>query len=242
MANEMSEQRAVSVVSLWECLQEMEDEKRFDGRAYPAGMSCFPFRLKGQGFFPGGDGLWRDYTQLSQASAGLVAADGIMFLGNDFGTLKSYERLRKKGFENPLTWKHLKQRVERAGLPVSRTFFTNAVMGLRDNGTALDKKDWDGLPLFKAFCREFLAFQIDTLRPRLIVVMGPAPKRTLDSLAVAKTVASGRFPKMEVGSHEATMYFSTHPYGDFNFNEERKARDASELRDAWADAQFQDSL
>jgi hypothetical protein len=214
----------------------MDAEKRFDGRAYPAGMSCFPFRLTGQGFFPGGDGLWRGDAELAQASPGLVAVGGIMFLGNDFGTCKSYEKLRKKGFENPLTWKHVKQRVVRADLPSSITFFTNAVMGLRDQGTALDKKDWDRVPRFKAFCHEFLVYQIETLQPRLIVVMGPTPRMTLDSLAVGTTVASGRFPKMRVGSHPATVYFSTHPYGDFNFDEERKSRDASELRDAWAQA------
>ena len=227
--------------SLWKRLQSMEEEKRFDGRAYPVGMSCFPFRLVGQGFFPGGDGLWRDDAQLAQSSQLLVAMEGIMFLGNDFGTIKSYEKLRKKGFENPLTWKHVKRRVERAELPSSLTFFTNAVMGLRDEGTALDKKDWDGLPRFKEFCREFLVFQIETLQPRLIVVMGPTPQMTLDSLAVGTTVASGMFPTIRVGSHVTTAYFTTHPYGDFNFDDGRKNRDASELRDAWCQAQSRHS-
>jgi hypothetical protein len=216
----------------------MEDEKRFNGCAYPAGMSRFPFQLTGQGFFPGGDGLWRNEAQLAQASPGLVAMGGIMFLGNDFGTRKSYERLRKKGYENPLTWKHVKQRIGRAGLPSSCTFFTNAVMGLRGEGTALDKKDWDGVPQFKAFCREFLVYQIETLRPKLIVVMGQVPRVTLDSLAVGSTINSGRFPKMRVGSYVATVCFSTHPYGDFNFDEERKGRDGAELQEAWNQAQL----
>lgn len=233
----MSEEKVVSVHSLWGRLHVMEDEKRFDGCAYPAGMSCFPFQLTGQGFFPGGDGLWRNEAQLAQPSPGLVAVGGIMFLGNDFGTCKSYERLRKKGYENPLTWKHVKQRIGRAGLPSSRTFFTNAVMGLRNEGTALDKKDWEGVPRFKAFCRQFLVYQIETLHPKLIVVMGQVPRMTLDSLAVGATIASGRFPKMRVGSRETTVYFSTHPYGDFNFDEERKSRDGAELRDAWDQAQ-----
>jgi hypothetical protein len=66
----------------------MEEEKRFNGKAYPEGMSVFPFRLAGQGFFPGGDGLWRDDTQLAASSPGLVSVGGIMFLGNDFGTCR----------------------------------------------------------------------------------------------------------------------------------------------------------
>lgn len=232
----MCEQKAVRVAELWERLDSMELEKRFEGRAYPSGMSSFPFRLSGQGFFPGGDGIWRDDTQISQKSSGLVAVGGAMFLGNDFGTLKSYERLRKKGFENPLTWKHVKRRVGRTDVTTSATFFTNAVMGLREDGTALEKKDWDALPQFRAFCREFLKFQIETLRPRLIVVMGPNPKKTLDSLSVGMITSTGRFPNFQVGDHVTTLYFSTHPYGDFNFDEARKTSDGSELQNAWTHA------
>jgi hypothetical protein len=238
----MSDDKIVSVFSLWDRLRTMEEEKRFDGRAYPAGMACFPFRLKGQGFFPGGDGLWRENAQIAQASAGQVSVDGIMFLGNDFGILKSYEKYRVSGFEDPTkTWKRVKERIVRAKLPKSLAFFTNAVMGLRDEGKALDKKDWDGEPRFRAFCREFLVYQIETTRPRLIVVMGPVPRATLDSLAVGTVVESGRFPRMRIGSQVTSVYFSSHPYGDFNFDEERKSRDGSELREAWDHAQLQHS-
>lgn len=229
----MSDEKAISVLSLWNRLHAIEEEKRFEGREYPAGMCSFPFRLTGQGFFPGGDGLWRDDTQLAQASCGGAATDGIMFLGNDFGTLKSYEKHRKKGFENPLTWKHVKRRIERASIPAHLAFFTNAVMGLRESGAALDKKDWNGEPQFKSFCREFLVFQVETLKPRLVVVMGPVPRLTLSSLAVGTTVTSGKYPRIRVGTHLTTVFFSTHPYGDFNFDEVRKERDGAELREAW---------
>jgi len=185
----------------------------------------FPFRLSGQGFFPGGEGLWRNDAQLAAASPGLVSVGGIMFLGNDFGTCA--------GFENPLTWRHVKRRVDRAGLPTALTFFTNAVMGLRESGTALAKKDWDGEPKFKSFCGEFLGFQAETLKPQLVVVMGPGPRSTLDSLATATTIAPGRYPKIRIGRHTTTVFFSTHPYGDFNFDDARKSKDASELREAW---------
>lgn len=236
----MTDEKMVSVIGLWERLQTMEKEKRFDGLAYPTGRSCFPFRLTGQGFFPGGDGLWRDDVEVSQASSGLAAIDGIMFLGNDFGTLKSFEKLRLKGFENPLTWKHIKRRIARAELPVTLTFFTNAVMGLRASGNALDKRDWDLEPRFNAYCREFLIFQIETLKPRLIVVLGPSPRSTLVSLGVASTTVSGKFLQMRVGSHLTTVFFSTHPYGDFNFDKDRKSRDGFELREAWDRAQSRD--
>ena len=233
----MPEGIVVRIAALWTRLEVMEKERRFDGQAYPEGMSRFPFRLTGQGFFPGGDGLWRDEERIAQASPGFITVNGVMFLGNDFGTFRSYEKLRRKGFENPLTWRHVKRRVARAGLHPSLTFFTNAVMGLRNEGRALDKKNWDTVPVFKKFCREFLIFQIETLRPKLIVVMGPTPKATLDSLGAGDHFASGRFPVLQFGSHKATIYHSTHPYGDFNFPEERKIRDGLELRDAWTYAQ-----
>jgi hypothetical protein len=232
----MPEEKLVSVTRLWDRLHEMEEEKRFDGRSYPFGMSCFPFKLTGQGFFPGGDGLWREDALISKSSSGFVATKGIMFLGNDFGTCKSYERLRKKGFENPLTWKHVKQRILRAELPLSHTFFTNAVMGLRNEGTALEKKDWDKFPMFKDFCREFLIYQVETIRPKLIVVMGPVPKATLGSLSITEAITPERFPAFKIGSNVSTIYYCTHPYGDFNFDEARKVRDGLELRDAWTRA------
>jgi hypothetical protein len=230
----VSEREVVSVALLWERLRVMELEKRFNGQSYPIGMCPFPFRLLGQGFFPGGDGLWRDDSKMAEGSDGLLAVNGLMFLGNDFGTIKSYERYRSIGFEDPTkTWKRIKDRVLRADLPTSITFFTNAVMGLRKGGTALEKRDWDREPRFTSFCREFLTFQIETLRPLLVVVMGPTPQKTLNSLEVAQVLSLDKFPRMRIGNHTTRAYFSTHPYGDFNFNEGRRIRNATELREAW---------
>jgi hypothetical protein len=109
----------------------MENRRRFQGLAYPSGMSAFPLPLGGQRFFPGGDGLWRDDGKLDQNSDGMIPVGGIMFMGNDFGTLRSFLKLQKSGFENPSTWRNLKQRVRLAGIPHQAIFATNAVMGLR---------------------------------------------------------------------------------------------------------------
>jgi len=233
----MSGEKLVSVASLWDRLRAMEEQNRFEGRAYPVGMSCFPFRLKGQGFFPGGDGLWRDETQVAEESHRMVATGGIMFLGHDSGTCHAFDRLREPGFENSRTREFIKERVEGAGLPSSLTFFTNAVMGLREEGTALDSPDWDDPPRFKAFCREFLVYQIQSIQPRLIVVMGPIPREALDSVAVGTTVVEGKFPKMRIGDHIATLYFTTYPHGDFSIGDDHKKREATELGEAWTQAQ-----
>jgi hypothetical protein len=196
-------------------------------------MCAFPFHLSGQGFFPGGDGLWRSDSEIAKSTLGTLPRGGAMFVGNDFGTITSYEKLRAKGFENPLTWKHVKERIRRAAIPEDLTFFTNAVMGLRTEGKALDKKDWSKMPLFADFCREFFLFQIEAVKPRLVVVMGPNPRTTLESLAVATTVVNGAFPAVKIGSHNTTIYYSTHPYGDFNFSEKRKAEVGATLSQAW---------
>ncbi len=205
-------------------------------RAYPRGQGPFPFRLTGQGFFPGGDGLWREDSELSAQSSKKIRRGGMMSLGNDFGTLRSYESLRLKSFENPITWKNLKSRVRRANLPTDRAFFTNSVLGLRlGSGTkALDKRDWQNSPQFAALCQEFLLFQVEALLPRLIVVLGPNALASLKAFGVSLSGDGNSWVK--TGCHETLLHCTTHPYGDFNFSESRKELDAAALRLAWEQA------
>lgn len=211
----------------------MESEKRFDGQPYPPGMVAFPFRLTGQGFFPGGDGLWRDDSQIEMPSLGLLPSGGIVFVANDFGTLKTYDSLKKKGFENPTTWRYVKERVRQANLPVDLTFFTNAVMGLRAAGNALDKKSWITTSGFPEFCREFFLFQIEVLNPRLLVLLGPEAQFSFSKIAKA-TLQNG---SMTIANHRTVVLSCTHPYGDFNFTEQRRKDDAAKLARAWQRAQ-----
>jgi hypothetical protein len=77
----------LTVTDLWSQLASMEAET-----PYPEGMTRFPFRLTGQGFFPGGDGLWREDNQLHLPCSGFLPPSGIMFVGQDFGTLQSFDR------------------------------------------------------------------------------------------------------------------------------------------------------
>jgi hypothetical protein len=207
------------VSQLWARLKSMENELRFDGKAYPEGMCSFPFQLQGQGFFPGGDGLWRDENQLSTANEGTLHPGGVMFLGNDFGVLDSYKKLETKGFENVPTWRHIKLRIKSAGIPTELAFFTNAIMGLRLDGKALTQRSWETMAGFPKFCEEFLDFQLATLKPRLTVVMGPHAKAAFDALGLKS--AAGR------------VLYTTHPYADYGFSEDRRAADIAELKMAW---------
>lgn len=117
-----SDSNSIEVGQLWAQIELMENQRRFHGLAYPEGQGPFPFKLTGQGFFPSGDGLWREDNELSVESSKKIRREGVMFLGNDFGTLRSYESLRLKGFENPVTWKNLKSRVRRAKIPPNYAF------------------------------------------------------------------------------------------------------------------------
>jgi hypothetical protein len=207
------------ISELWKKLDCMERELRFEGRPYPKGMCKFPFRLKGQGFFPGGDGLWRDETDLKAEKAGVVPEGGVIFLGNDFGTLASYRKCERKGFETNPTWRHVKNRVIKSHIPREKTFFSNVIMGLREDGSALTKKSWQDMPNFSHFCGEFLQYQLEILNPRLAVVMGPDAKTAFETFAEKHC--------------RCRWLYATHPYADFSLSKERLEEEVEALAKAW---------
>lgn len=215
----MTTSRAKALFDLWTRLEELENEKRFGGRAYPEGMCSFPFRLTGQGFFPGGDGLWRDDSRLAESNPGALPEAGVVFIGNDFGTLNSFRKLQARGYENVPTWRHVKARVIRAGIPPKSTFFTNAIVGLRQNGNALDKRSWQSMPEFASFCGEFLRFQLSKLNPRLAVVMGPD--------------AGTAFRSFIGGNCACRVLFARHPYADFGLETDVLEAEIAALTEAW---------
>lgn len=174
---------------LWQRLHLLESELRFDGRAYPEGLTAFPGKLRGQGFFPGGDGLWR--SQPADA-AGRFPIGGIMVLGNDFGCFNhpdprspGFLQCLAKGYENPPTWR-IKETLHKAGLPADRCFFTNAYLGLRTSIKTTGNSPGLKNPEFRAMCREFFAYQLEVQRPRLIVCLGHEPRKFIAPLLLDK--------------------------------------------------------
>lgn len=229
-------QQHVNVQVLWDKLSEMEDRLSFASKAYPDGMCAFPFRLRGQGFFPGGDGLWRCEGAEPEPTSGALPQDGVMFLGNDFGTLQSFQRLRNRGFENPPTWRHLKARVRLANIPPDRVFCSNVIVGLRNGAghSALTKKKWRTLAGFTTFCTEFLKFQITTVRPQLVVTLGPEAAGALAELnGTAQPRIAG---EMTIGGVNTYALSMPHPYGDFNLDDVRLKHNADVLSQAWSDS------
>lgn len=68
-------------------LKSIETALLFDGKAYPDALIPMPFELIGRGFFPGADGLWRGQSALREPSTHPYPFDGIMFVGQDFGSV-----------------------------------------------------------------------------------------------------------------------------------------------------------
>jgi len=69
------------------------------------------------------------------------------------------------------------------------------------------------MPQFAELCGEFLRFQLQTVKPRLIVVMGPDARESFDVFGKS--------------SYSARILYTTHPYADFNFSAQRLATDVA---------------
>jgi hypothetical protein len=107
-------------------------------------------------------------------------------------------------------------------------------MGLRSesDAKALDVSHWHEEPGFASFCREFLVYQMETLRPRLVVILGPVARVSVDSFGMIKRRGDG-LSVAKFGCHTTAIHLSSHPYGDLNFTDARKADEAVVLRGVW---------
>jgi uracil-DNA glycosylase len=235
------------IEALWHEISQLEAERRFTGKPYPDGMASFPGRLTGQGFFPGGDGLWRDDSRIKLSSTSPFPVGGIMFLGNDFGTRNTFKKTLRTGYENVLTWRNLKRRLLAAEISGDVGFYTNAVLGLRTEKKAIDYLDWSRHPDFCQFCGDFLRLQLEAIKPRLLVVLGEKPKDTVCSTLGAEIPDIAAWKSRELSSMTAeetiravewrgmklVVHVTSHPYSDFAKDEAERADTASRLKRAW---------
>lgn len=199
----------------WKCIKELSDELEkwesdnvarnlFGGELYPSFMEKVPKPLRGQAFFPGGDGLWREPADIANGSNERVSVHGIMIVGNDLGNAATFKAEKTdKQYEEDLTWVNLRPRIELSRLPREKVFFTNAVMGLRKNLGSKDKIDWMAAnSTFAARCRRFLETQIRLLRPRLVIVIGQNQLCvTYVCFPVSKEIAQGSHRLGQIPSH-----------------------------------------
>ena len=219
---------------LRERIDELEREERFEGHPYPHGITGFPRSLVGQGFFPGGDGLWREKDRLKEPSNIAFPERGIMFLGNDFGTFENFKKL--KLHENPPTWWRLRQRIERAGIDGKIGFFTNAYLGLRTDKAALADsrlRKASEENSYRELCAEFQRFQVATQSPRLIVILGSRPASLFEYALSSMAIEKDTIQRHDFAGHSLTILLSTHPYSDMSKTDDAKTKEAAILSSAW---------
>ncbi len=138
---------------------------------YPVGVIPIPEkRIAGTAFFPGGSGL---YLEDRNPSSLAFPFGGAMILGHNFDSELSFETSLKQGKEalKTGTWGPLIKLLHDAELPLEKCFFTNAYMGLCQGANSLKYRGRSDGPFSQA-CSQFLATQIATQRPRLIVTLG----------------------------------------------------------------------
>jgi hypothetical protein len=135
--------------------------------SYPPIFKEINCGVSGVGFFPGARGLWRDEDEC-------LSDKPVMILGHDFGAEKDYDLSVKRGEENlkALTWKNLYEMLSDFKIETNECFFTNAIMGVRTEGSAVGKSPAFKYPEYLNDCKSFLVRQIDIQRPKVIIVLG----------------------------------------------------------------------
>lgn len=137
---------------------------------YPTSVSNKNGEIKYRAFFPAGNGIYGGSNSFPK--------NGIMILGQDWGTEKGYDEDLKRGGEpeNYPTWKNILKFLEATGLSTDYCFFTNVFMGLRKEGTAYGRfPAFNNKPENKKYldnCKEFFLYQIEIQKPKLILVLG----------------------------------------------------------------------
>lgn len=133
--------------------------------------------IKGNGFFPGADGMIGDVKKISQKD--------IMILGQDQDKLAGFEKSKKaRNEEYTPTWKNLIKLLNDAKIESKRCIFTNCILGVRKIGNkntgkspALIDKNF----IYQSL--KFLEFQIDLQKPKAIICLGIIPIKLLGYLS-----------------------------------------------------------
>lgn len=134
---------------------------------YPQGIiSKVNGEINGPGFFPGAYGMLTQSDRISDKS--------IMVLGQDQDNTEGFQkslRLNRETYSK--TWTNLLQLFNEVQIDLAQCFFTNCLMGIRQNATtntgiSPGYKD----PEFRRSCLKFLCYQISLQRPKVILCLG----------------------------------------------------------------------
>jgi len=148
-------------------------------------------KMKGSGFFPGGRGIFTNGKGPLKKSKPLNEFR-YMFLGQDWSNEFEYNNI--PDFEdspflintdyapnekNNKTWINVKKFIANLNIDtdmnidIDDCFFTNAIMGLRPgNSSSTGKSPGWNSDKFMAECYKFFKIQIDSIKPKIVFVMG----------------------------------------------------------------------
>lgn len=147
-------------------------ERLHEIRPYVGGMIEISTHFVGLGFFPGGDGLWKEPESTSRPQLPL---GGVMVLGNNFQCTANYDAICRAGSEDrqrDATWRNLLHFLGQVDISPSRCFFTNAYMGLvagcDSTRTVPGMRDAG----FLERCRAFFLQQVRLIQPSVILALG----------------------------------------------------------------------
>jgi hypothetical protein len=143
---------------------------------YPNGVIPVPEPIHGTAFFPGGLGLWLN----DPLDPGPNDID-IMVVGQDFNTAATYEvaRFQESEVNTSQTWRNIKRVFPKLGLSLSKCYFTNFYMGLRESGPETGQFPGARDPDFVQRSARFFERQLEVMRPQLIVTLGIVPLKAL---------------------------------------------------------------
>jgi hypothetical protein len=138
--------------------------------------------MRGRGFFPGADGLWKEDRDDKLRP---FPECPIMFVGQDFDSeLKrgNYCESIKNGYQEESaegkgseTWGNQLLRLKQAGISPSDCFHTNPFPGVRIARTNTGRSKALADTEFVDSCVDFLNAQIEIVRPRAVILLGVVP-------------------------------------------------------------------
>ena len=125
------------------------------------------------GFFPLGSGILTNEIGKSKIENATIEDYGTMVLGNDFGTLTYVETKCKNNREDG---SKTIANLQKIGLNINSTFFTNFYLGLRNDrlykGTTNTKRIKQIEEDYKDLCYKFFLAQLELINPKIVVCLG----------------------------------------------------------------------
>lgn len=207
---------------------------------YPHDVTPVTERLPGTAAFAAGAGLWRPpgTDDLPDFPYG-----GLMVLGHNLDTETGYRNALDAGVSHGdpsvpghrmmSTWAGPYKLLDRAGVKRTDFFFTNVFVGLMKGDSNVGKFTRQANAEYTAWRRQFLAYQVDVMRPRAVLVLGTHACNDVAEIVSPSPWPRGKLPPPtpiigRLFDWETTLVPAFH-----TSYQKRLAQDAATLQTAW---------